>query len=210
MKHFKCVLIAVIFFTFFVLPKDSLAAIRFTLEAPSGQLTQGQEVSFIINIDTQGASVNTASLQANYDPNYLEFVAVRPGNTFSQITATPLSNTDGGKRWLLISASNPTNFTGSGIFAYYVLRIIAQSSGSTEICDITEVSPTPAPQNTYAPQPTTPPGTPRAPTSGNFGSGSQAVFIGGIFIVLAAVFYAVNANSHLIYPKNETPVKKNK
>jgi len=198
------ILISVFFLLF--LPSLTYASIRFQLEQPAGPFSQGQEVSFVINIDTQGASVRTATIQANYDPNYLEFVTVRPGNTFSTVTATPLSNTDGGKRWLTITGTSSTDFSGSGVFAYYVLKIIAQTSGSTEICDITEVSPTPVP--TTAIQPTTStyvPPTVAPPVTGDSAPGNRNILIGSILIVAAStIFMTLNIKHRSFYHKSKS------
>ena len=174
-----------IFFLLFVFSKNIFAT-TYDLYLPEGPYNRGDEFQLTISVDTEGGSIESAEIGATYDTEFLEFLTVTPGDTFSTITATPLG---GGE--LIISASNSSGFSGQGTFAYINFKIIASAPGATEICTLWEPSPTTQPttppgQPTI--QPTTPPGQPTTAPQPTPGNEKPLVYmaIGGLLFVLTA------------------------
>lgn len=193
-------LVGILMLLWFSFPKSTYAT-AFDLIAPSGTLTMGQTVIFTINIDTQGKTLQTSEIGATYDTQYLQYLSVTPGDTFTTVTATPL---EGGK--IVISGSSPSGYSGAGTFAYLNLKLIATSPGSTELCVLWAPSPTPTPTSPTSPTSTPVPGTttypvPTAlPTSGGTGT-MQRVGLYGLTLVSAA--FAL-----ITYSKRENPLHK--
>lgn len=183
-------LIGIFAFLFCTFPKATYA-IAFDLIAPSGTLTMGQTVTYTINIDTQGKSLQTTEIGVTYDTQYLQFLNVTPGDTFSTVTATPL---DGGK--IVISGSSTTAYSGQGTFAYLNLKLIAGNPGSTDLCVLWAPSPTPSPTSALTPTSTPVPGTTTypaptvLPTSGGTGAAQRAGVFGITFVSLALGIFA--------------------
>jgi hypothetical protein len=157
MKNFKkqIIFFTVFFFVFFIFPKKTLA-LRYSLIAPSGTLNRGQTVTFTINLDTQGQTVTNAQVGMTYETQYLEYVNTIAGSAFPNLTTQPQS---GGK--LLFSATS-AGFNGNSTFAQVNFKIIASAPGSTELCVLWQVSPTPS-QPTPTPPPTGSSPTPTSP-----------------------------------------------
>jgi len=193
----KFVLIVV--FSLSLLAKVSYAKIRFTLQAPTGQLTRGQTVTFLVNIDTQGASLSSTAIAADYKTQYLQFQQATPGNTFTVIKTS--SPSDG--RVLIEGTTDPA-FSGQGIFAYLNFKLIAEAPGGTELCVLSNPSPTtlpsPTPQPTQAVAPTTVVPT-RLPQTGSVQTGNRAIILGGLFIVTALVVLTIKKLRH--FHKND-------
>lgn len=114
-------------------------AVKFDLVAPSGTLTRGQDVTFTINIDTQGASVTTITTGMTYDTQYLQYESAAAGAAMSALTV----DTSQGTGKLVFNGSNPAGFTGSGVYATVTFKLIAQSSGETELCTLWQPTTTP-------------------------------------------------------------------
>lgn len=166
------------FFVFLLLAKNSFA-VTFDLIAPDGELTRGQDIKFTINIDTEGKSYTSTSIGMTYDTQYLEYVSVAAGNTFTTVSANPQGT---GK--LVISGSSTSGYTGAGTFAYVTFKLIAASAGSTELCALYNPE-TP----TSTPQPST--AAPTAlPTSGLGGNATQ-IALGLIFLALAGTGFVI-------------------
>lgn len=162
----------IIFFGYFLLAKNSFA-LTFDLIAPTEQLQRGQEVKFTINIDTEGKSYASVQIGITYDTQYLEFISVSPGDTFSTISSEPAGD---GK--LIIKGSTESSYSGSGVFAYVTFKLIASSPGSTQLCALFN------PENTPTPKPTShPPSV--LPTSGDTNGVNKGVFVGLLFLILA-------------------------
>lgn len=172
---------------------NSVLATTFDLIAPSGQLTRGQEVKFTINIDTEGKSLSSTSIGLTYDTQYLEYVSVSPGNTFTTVSADVQ---DGGK--LIINGSSETPYSGAGAYAYVTFKLIATQSGSTQLCALfnpTTPSPTSGPTSTPVPgaptstpvpgAPTSPPVPTSLPTTGEAEPMTKGIILASIFLILA-------------------------
>lgn len=172
----KKILLTILLTAGFFLITESVSALTFDLIAPSGQLVRGQDVKFTINIDTEGKAYSSTQIGMTYETQYLEYVSVSVGNTFSTVSANPQA---GGK--LLISGSSASGYSGSGVFAYVTFKLIATSAGSTQLCALynPDVTPTPPPAATSAPLPTA------LPTSGNTSGVGKGLALGLIFFVLA-------------------------
>lgn len=177
------------------LTKDALA-LTFDLIAPSGQLQSGQDVVFTINIDTEGKSYSSTQIGMTYETQYLEYVSVAVGNTFTTVSADPQT---GGK--IVISGSSASGYSGSGAYAYVTFKIIAAAPGSTQLCALynPEVTPTLAPNaptSTPVPgAPTSPPSLPTAlPTSGDINGVGRGFTLGLVFLVLAGGGFFVFKN----------------
>ncbi len=167
-------------FFFFVAVCKQALAVKFDLIPPSGELKRGDNIDFTINIDSQGATINTAEIGMTYDTQYLQYINTVPGETMTSVGVT---DQGGGK--LLLSGNNASGFSGQGVFATVTLQIIASSSGSTELCVLW--APTPAP-TTF--QPTSPPVVPTAlPATGNINNAKTGVLAGFTLLVFAGCFY---------------------
>jgi hypothetical protein len=127
-------------------------ATTFDLIPPTGQLQRGQDITFTINIDTEGASLTSIQSGLTYDATLLQYVSVAPGAAMTAVTA---DTTTYGTGKVLFTGTNAAGFNGTGVFATVVFKIIAQSSGSTEICTLwlPEPSPTLPPSISATPAP---------------------------------------------------------
>ena len=124
-----------------------------------------------------------------YKTQYLEYISVSAGDTFTTVSADPQGD---GK--LIISGSSDNGFSGSGTYAYVNFKLIAAEAGSTELCVLynPEITPTPTiPGPSPTPGPTAPPGStltpvPTAlPTSGDVSGISRGLTFGLLFLALA-------------------------
>jgi len=184
MKSFFAVLLCILGFMFYV---SSAYALTFDLVAPSGELVRGQEIKFTINIDTEGKFLSSTSIGMTHETQYLEFVSVLPGNTFTTVSADVQ-----GPGKLIISGSSTTPYSGSGVFAYVTYKLIATGPGATQLCALFNPAETP----TATPQPTSPPGQPTytpyplqptsLPKSGETKSASQGIILATFFLISAA------------------------
>lgn len=155
---------------------SSVLATTFDLIAPSGQLTRGGEVKFTVNIDTEGKSLSSTSIGMTYQTQYLEYVSVLPGNTFTTVSTDVQ---EGGK--LIISGSSTTPYSGAGTFAYVTFKLIATGPGSTQLCALfNPSSSTPTPQPTSLPAPTA------LPRTGDTNSVVKGTILASLFFVIAA------------------------
>jgi len=194
---------AVAYFYFFPLFFSApVLAVKYSLVAPSGNLIRGQTVRFTINIDTQGASVKTGQIGMTYETTPLEYVSTTPGTAMTTVSTSQLG---GGK--LVFSGENASGFSGQGIFAYVDFKIIAQSSGSTQLCVLWAPSTTPTPIPTSPPgataAPTSPPQVTNFPTSGETGKGLIATSIGIGFFTLFGIFYYLDKKIAFKNPKKK-------
>lgn len=176
-------------------------AVVFNLVPPSGQLQRGQEITFTINIDTQGAAVTTIQTGLTYDTQFLEYVSAAAGAAMDSISV----DTSLGTGKLLLTGTNAAGFTGTGVYATIVFRIIAQESGSTELCTLWTPTPSPtlppnAPTATPVPlQPTIPP--PPPPTAlpqMGFGIPRTTGMIAGVLFIIVAsgVFFYTKKSTY--------------
>lgn len=141
--------ILVLFFlilSLFIVPRN-VSATSFDLINPEGALSRGQDVIFTININTEGESLGSSAIGMTYETQYLEYVSVAPGDTFSTVSADVQGD---GK--LIITGTSTNPYSGAGAFAYITFKLIATQSGSTQLCVLFN------PQtSTPTPNPTTPP-----------------------------------------------------
>jgi hypothetical protein len=167
MKRYRMlfILFIFVFFTFFsTFPKNALA-IGFTLTEPEPPFSQGQEVQFTVNVDTQGETLTSTQAEMIFDTDYLEYVSITAGAIFPNVTGTVQE-----AGILSISANVDTGssgVTGAGTFAVITFRLIGSPQSEVELCALAEVTPTePVPTSplmtpictaTLVPQPTTPP-----------------------------------------------------
>ncbi|GIW63904.1 MAG: hypothetical protein KatS3mg091_706 [Patescibacteria group bacterium] len=156
-------------------------AVTFDLIAPSGMLQRGQTVTFTININPEGGSLTSTIIGLEYNTEYLEFESAIPGDTFESISTEEISF---GR--LLISGSNSSPITSSGVYAYVNFKLIAENPGSTELCAFFNPEVTPTPQPTTAPNQPQPTPTPKPPVSGT-GDFTSAVTATGAMIGLLSL-----------------------
>ncbi|MGB9883108.1 MAG: cohesin domain-containing protein [Microgenomates group bacterium] len=173
--------LAIIFVSFFIVQKTH--ALTFDLVAPEGQLQRGQEVKFTININTEGKSYSSVMIGMTYQTQYLQYISVSPGNTFSTVSMTPAGD---GK--MIINGSSTSPYSGTGVFAYVTFKIIATDSGSTQLCALfnPDITPTIAPTTLH--QSTTLPTA--LPTSG-ITAGTNQIILGSLFIALAGAGFTL-------------------
>lgn len=143
----QLMLIFVTVFALLASPIASYAAdVSYDLIPPQGQLSRGQEIQFIVEINTGGKSVTSSIVGMTYQSQYLQYLSTTPGDAMSSVS---VDSNETGK--LLFSGTNQAGFTGTGVFAYVNFKIIATAPGSAELCVLFVPTPTP----TGAPVPTT-------------------------------------------------------
>lgn len=178
----KILLTILLALSYFLFVQDT-QAVTFDLIAPSGQLERGQEIKFTINIDTEGKSYSSTQIGMTYETQYLEYISVSAGNTFTTVSANPQ---EGGR--LIISGSSSSGYSGSGVFAYVTFKIIAASPGATQLCVLFNPDMTPTPLPTSLPIPTS------LPTSGDINGVGRGLTFGLIFLILAGSGFLVFKN----------------
>jgi len=178
----KTLLLIFVFLSLLIIP-NSVSATTFDLIAPTEQLVRGQDVKFTVNIDTEEKSLSTASIGMTYETQYLEYVSTAPGDSFTTVSADVQSD---GK--LIITGSGDP-YSGAGTFAYVTFKLIATSSGSTQLCVLfnpTSVTPTPGPTSTPGPGlPTSPPAPTALPKTGESTPMANGVILSSFFLILA-------------------------
>lgn len=182
----------------------SAFAVSFDLIPPSGALSRGQDVTFTVNIDTEGASVTSIQTGMTYDTQYLQYVSASPGSAMTNITV----DTSQGTGKLVLTGSNTSGFTGTGAFATVVFKIIAEQSGETELCTLWAVTPTNTPPivPTTPVQPTSPPPPTALPQTGfDMPKNTGAIAGGAFLLVAAAVMFYTRTNT---YTRPAVPAKK--
>lgn len=171
------ILLISIFFT-----HQAHAAISYKLIAPDTVFKTGDNVQFTIEINTNGETITSSQIGMTYDTKYLQYVTATPSNTVDSITVE--EKTTG---TLTITGTSNNGYSGSGTYALITLKIIAEGSGSTELCTlvpVTTATPTPLPNYPTAT---------RAPliTSGISSNGLSS-FLGIGFVVAALGIFIVN------------------
>lgn len=174
-------------------PQASYAAVSFTIDAPSGQLTRGQSYDFTVNINTGTEALTTTQANVTYDTVALQLVSVTQGNFFDSVT---YQETTSGT--ILLTGTNAAAKSGSGTFAVIKFTLIATSAGSTTLCTVAPVtSPTPtgpAPSATptvpvgpsLTPEPTAPLPT-NIPQAGSITGWQVGVIASLVLLALGAV-----------------------
>lgn len=159
---------------------SSAHALTFDLVAPSGELTRGQDVKFTININTEGKSMSSTSIGMTYVTQYLEYVSVAPGNSFTTVSADVQGD---GK--LILTASSTAPYSGSGVFAYVTFKLVATGAGSTQICALYNPE---TPTSTPVPAgPTSPPAPTALPKTGEGSSTVQGIVLASLFLTAAGI-----------------------
>jgi LPXTG-motif cell wall-anchored protein len=167
-------------------------ATNFDLIPPAGTLERGQDITFTINIDTEGVAVTSIQSGLTYDSQLLQYVSVTAGAAMTSVVA---DTTTHGTGKVLFTGANAAGFNGTGVFATVVFKIIAQSAGSTEICSLWLPTPTATPGPTSViptspPVPTLPPQPTALPQTGITDSRNTAVVVAFAFVAAAGgVFY---------------------
>ncbi|MEK7522339.1 MAG: cohesin domain-containing protein [Patescibacteria group bacterium] len=181
MKTFLSVSLCILFFMFYV---TTAHALTFDLIAPSGELVRGQDVKFTINVDTEEKSLSSTSIGMTYETQYLEYVSVTPGDTFTTVSADVQGD---GK--FIITGTSTTPYSGSGVFAYVTYKLIATGPGSTKLCALYNPStPTSTPGPSPTPGgPTSPPAPTALPKTGENKSAVQGVILASLFFVAAGI-----------------------
>lgn len=198
----KRLLIVCVFFIAFALIGKPAYALKYTLVAPTGTLTRGQEVTFTININTEGAKVTTGQIGLTYDTQYLQYQRIAPGQAMDSVSADTSAT---GKLTLTGNSSN--GFTGTNNFALVYFKLIAQASGTTDLCTLEAVTPTPTTAPTTPPsQPTnSPPVAPTAlPKTGFADTSNQVGLIGGLLVLMAVIIYLIQKLIPHSHSKNKT------
>lgn len=214
---FKKLAVFVFLLVVFFVSVPSVFAVKFDLISPSGTLVQGQEVTFIINLDSQGDTINTIQTGMTYDTVPLEYVSSAAGDAMNSLS---VDTTTQGTGKLLITGTNNVGFTGTGVFATVVFKILTPS-GSTELCTLWQPTATPTPtslpiltatpqvgQPTAIPIVTSAPVVPTAlPQTGFDIPKNAGAIAGGAFLLIAgAIYYYSRRNSYT--PKHPEHKKK--
>ena len=181
MKSFITVLLCVLGFAFYA---SSAFALTFDLVAPSGELTRGQDVKFTVNINTEESSLATSTIGMTYETQYLEYVSVTPGDTFTTVSADVQGD---GK--FIITGTSTAPYSGSGVFTYVTFKLIATGPESTQLCALFNPStPTATPGPSPTPSgPTSPPAPTALPNTGQGDSTIQGAILASLFFVAAGI-----------------------
>src|SRR4051812_18910244 len=109
MRKFVLVMVVGIgLLTVLLLPKKALA-LTYDLIPPTGTLTRGQNVQFIIDVDTEGSSVTTATVGMTFNTQYLSYVSANQGDTLPEKFSAQVTSAG----TLLISGENSAGYSGS-------------------------------------------------------------------------------------------------
>ncbi len=163
-------------FTFLFVFTKNVSATTFDLYVSTEPpYNRGQEITFTISINTEGATLNNTSIGMTYDTQYLQYLNTIPASSFETVTTDNLGD---GK--LVFYGSSSGGFSGQGKFVDVVFKLIAQAPGSTELCVLWN------PQTTSAPQPTSPQPT-QIPKTGNNNYSLKASLFGGGLLILASL-----------------------
>jgi hypothetical protein len=176
MKTFLALALCFFSFIFYVSPANALT---FDLVAPSGELVSGQDVKFTVNINTEGKSMTNTAIGMTYETQYLEYVSVVPGDSFTTVSADVQGD---GK--LILTGTSTTAYSGSGVFGYVTYKLIATGPGSTKLCALYNPQ---TPTATPPPGPTSPPAPTALPNTGQGDSTVQGALLASIFFVAAGV-----------------------
>ena len=205
--------VLVFFLGVFFVNVPSVFAVKFDLVSPSGTLVQGQEVTFTINIDSQEDTIKTIQTGMTYDTGPLQYVSSAAGAAMNSLT---VDTTTQGVGKLLITGTNSTGFTGTGVFATVVFKILTPS-GSTELCTLWQPTETPTPTSlpvlTATPQVGQPTAIPALivptalPQTGFDVPKNAGAIAGGVFLLIAGtILYYSKKNSYT--PKHTEHKKK--
>ncbi len=174
----KKIFLLIFLFSFLILPK-SVFGMTFDLIPPEGELKRGQEIKFIVNIDTEGKSYSSVQIGMTYETQYLEYISTSAGDTFTNVSADNL-----GEGKLILTGTSNSPYSGKGVFAYVTFKIIADAPGSTQLCALYNPDITPTAQPTRI--------IPTAlPTSGIVGNVNKGIFVGVVFLFLSAGFFVL-------------------
>lgn len=174
--------IFILVFFFLIIPKNSFA-VTLSVEAPQDTLVRDQVFDFKINIDTKGQKVTKQEMNVTYDTQSVQFDdVVEAGDFFDSVE---FSEVEKGK--IYIVADSSAGKSGTGLVAIVKLKIIAQSPGSTQLCAVLPVTPTPqkTPTPTVHQYVTSVPAPPRTGAVENIIGGATA----GIVLLSAAVIF---------------------
>jgi LPXTG-motif cell wall-anchored protein len=192
----------------FLLSAPSALAVKFDLVPPSGQLSRGQEVTFTINIDPQGATITNIQTGMTYETQYLEYVSAAAGAAMNSLSV----DTSQGTGKLVFTGSNTAGLTTTGVFATVTFKIIAEQSGETELCSLWAVTPTNTPPpvvpTTPPAQPTSPPPPTALPETGFDIPKNTGAIAGAAFLLVAgAVFFYTRQNAYMTHEvhRKKTP-----
>lgn len=179
----KFITFFVVLFVFLFFSPTQARALTFDLLAPTGELVRGQDVQFTVNVDTEGSSLASTSIGMTYETQYLEYVSVSPGTTFTTVTADVQ-----GDGQIIFTGTKDGGFSGAGSFAIVTFKLIATESGSTQLCALFNpgTTPTPPPNATATPIPPT-----ALPTTGFFDRTAKGAVLGAVFFALSAVGFFV-------------------
>lgn len=202
---YKKIAVAIFFLFAFLLNAPQTLAVKFDLIPPSGALSRGQEITFTVNIDTQGQSITTIQTGMTYETQYLEYVSAAAGSAMSSLTV----DTSQGTGKLVFTGTSASGFTGTGVYATVVFKIIAESSGSTELCTLWAVTPTntPPPNVPTNPPPTVPPPT-ALPQTGFDTEKNIGAIAGAAFLLMAGAVVFYSKQNTYTQPSHASPHKK--
>ncbi len=180
--------------TSLMLLPSSVSAVTYDLIAPDGVLTRGQDVHFIVKIDSEGTPITSATVGMTYESQYLQFVSATPGDAMTAVTTT---QPDGST--LLLTGTNNSGFNSAGVFADVTFKLIAQAAGTTKLCTLFSPGTTPTLAPTVPPQPATP--KPTLIVSGTPGNTGFISLIGTALLFTSLISYGVSKKLKFVRPK---------
>lgn len=186
-KIFLFFILPVSIFLYFAFVVGNVLAIDISTEAPQEVLVRGQVFDWKVNIDTQGESITKQEFYFTYEKEYVEFQSLLAGDFFDNVS---YSKVEEGRLYVIGESSAPKS--GSGLVALVKMKIIASAPGTSQLCAVVPITPTPTGQPTNTPAPTSPQATSTIrptvlPTSGGGGQLLSYAFFAVVFLVLAAI-----------------------
>lgn len=179
------------FGVFLTLPQRVLA-VAYDLIPPSGPLQRGQDVDFIIDLDSGGTPFYSGTVGLQYDTQYLQYRTAVQGDILDSLVVTQQDNST-----LVLTGTNTAGYNGLGTFATITFTLIATAPGSTQLCTLIEVptSPTPIPSSPV--NPTLRPSPTQLPQSGSATAGTATAVAGILFLIGSFAMYTwLNRKKH--------------
>lgn len=129
MRVVKNIVFGLLVFLFLAVP-GVFAAPSFSLVAPAGQLSRGQNIQFTVKIDTAGEAVTTSTVTLRYDTKYLKFISAQPADAADAINSTEPTAGE------VVLSGTSNSYTGVGNYAVLTFNIVADAPGGTELCTV--------------------------------------------------------------------------
>lgn len=126
--------IALLFFVFFLLPTSQVLAATLQLNPSSGSYSTGQTFTTAVRVQPSGKNINAVEANLKFDPTVLSVVSIsKDGSAFSLWTVEPkFSNTAGTVNF---GGGSPTPFSATSNLVSITWRTLKEGSGTVSFSD---------------------------------------------------------------------------